>query len=190
PELVEKSLKVLQAAAQKPTRRAVRGAAFRALTALDDPRTFETVLTLAQPGRTDELGGQIIPILGRLGRHGSLAHRPAAAPTARPDDPDRSAREAAAVALGALGDPRAITDLERIRDSAHAEGVRQFAAAAIQAIRRPKDPERVPAGLVERLAAVEKRNQELEKQIKELSDRLDALTKAPEGKADKLKGKE
>ena len=55
---------------------------------------------------------------------------------------------------------------------------------------RPEDPERVPAALVERLAAVEKRNQELEKQIKELSDRLDALKKAPEGKADKLQGKE
>ena len=104
--------------------------------------------------------------------------------------PDHSAQEAAAFALGALGDPRAITDLERIRDSAHAAGVRQYAAAAIQAIRRPEDPERVQAALVERLAAVEKRNQGLEKQIKELSDRLDALTKAPEGKADKRKRKE
>jgi HEAT repeat protein len=189
PELVERSLKVLQAAAQKPTRRAVRGAAFRALTALDDPRTFETVLKLAQPGQTDELRNRSIQVLGRLGRHDSLRDRTRTALTAWLDDPDRPAQEAAAFALGALGDPRAITDLERIRDSARAEGVRQFAAAAIQAIRRPEDPERVPAALVERLAAVEKRNQELEKQIKELSDRLDALKKAPEGKADKLKGK-
>ena len=148
------------------------------------------MLTLAQPGRADELRGQIIPILGRLGRHDGLRDRTRTVLTAWLDDPDRPAQEAAAFALGALGDPRTITDLERIRDSAHAEGVRQFAAAAIQAIRRPEDPERVPAALVERLAAVEKRNQELEKQIKELSDRLDALTKAPEGKADKLKGKE
>jgi HEAT repeat protein len=190
PELVEKGLKVLQAAAQKPTRRAVRAAAFRALTVLEDPRTFETVLKLAQPGQTDELSNRSIQVLGRLGRHDSLRDRTRAALTAWLDDPDRSAQEAAAFALGALGDPRAIPDLERVRGSARAEGVRQFAAAAIQAIRRPEDPKRAPAALLERLAAVEKRNQELQRQVKELSDRLDALKKAPQRKADKPKGKQ
>src|SRR5262245_54656004 len=190
PELVEKSLEVLQAAAQKPTRRAVRGAAFRALTALDDPRTFATVLKLAQPGQSDELRGQIIRILGRLGRHDGLRDRARTALTAWLDDPDRSAQEAAAFALGALGDPRAIADLERVRGSARAEGVRRFAAAAIQAIRRPEDPKQAPAALMERLAAIEKRNQELERQVKELSGRLDALKKAPEKKTDKPQGKE
>jgi HEAT repeat protein len=148
------------------------------------------VLKLAQPGRTDELRNRGIQVLGRLGRHDGLRDRTRAALTAWLDDPDRSAQEAAAFALGALGDPRAIADLERVRGSARAEGVGQFAAAAIQAIRRPEDPKQGTAALVERLAAIEKRNQELEKKIKELSDRLDALKKAPGRKADKPKGKE
>jgi aminopeptidase N len=178
PELAEKSLRALQTAAQKPTRRAVRGAAFAALAARDDPRSFETVIQLAQPGGDDELRDQAIRVLGRLGRHEGLRDRTRTALTAWLDDSDGSSQEAAATALGALGDPRAIADLERVYSSVRQASVRRSARAAIEAIRRPEDPKTATAGLVERLAAIEKHNQELEKTLKKLSDKLDALEKA------------
>jgi aminopeptidase N len=179
PGLVGKSLRVLERAARKPTRRAVRGAALQALAALDDPRSYEAVLRLAQPGRGDELRGQAVTVLGRLGRHDGLRDQTRAALTAWLDDPDRSIQAAAAAGLGALGDPRALADLERLRGSARAESLRRAAEQAIAAISRPQDPKGATAGLSKRLAAIEKKNQELEKRLKDLADKLDALRKSP-----------
>ena len=96
PPLIDKSLQALSAAAKKPTRRAVRIAAFHALAALDDPRSYELVWELAQPARDDELRSQVIPILGRLGRHEGLQDRTRAVLTAWLYDPERSAQDCGA----------------------------------------------------------------------------------------------
>jgi aminopeptidase N len=188
PDLSEKSLRALQTAAQKPTRRAVRTAAFAALAARDDPRSYEAVIRLAQPGG-DELRDQAIRVLGRLGRHEGLRDRTRTALTAWLDDPDGSSQEAAAAALGALGDPRAIADLERVYASVRRAGVRRAAREAVEAIRRPEDPKSATAALVERLAAIEKHNQEMEKKLKELSDKLEALKRTSPEKAAKSEAK-
>jgi aminopeptidase N len=184
PELVEKSLKALQAAARKPTRRAVRIAALGALAAQEDPRSYDTVMQLAQTGG-DELRDRAIRILGRLGRPDGLRDRTRTALTAWLYDPDSSSQQAAAAALGDLGDPRAIADLERVRTSTRKVSVRHAAQAAIEAIRRPENPKLATAALVERLAAIEKHNQELEKKLKELSDQFDALKRTSKKGADK-----
>jgi aminopeptidase N len=184
PELVEKSLKALQAATQKSSRRAVRGAALNALAALDDRRYYETVFQLAQPG-DDELRGQAITALGRLGRLEGLGDRTRTALTAWLYDPDASAQEAAAAGLGALGDARAIADLERLRGSARAEGVRNAAQRALDRIRRPEDPRQANTALLERLAALEKQNQQLERRLKELADRLEPSRKTTRDRSEK-----
>src|SRR5260370_33749217 len=139
PELLDQSLQVLTAAARKPTRRAVRVAALHALAALDDPRSYEPVFEMAQAG-DDELRSQVIPILGRLGRNDKLRDRTRKALTAWLYDPERSAQLAAVAGLGALGDPRSIADLERIRNSGRSESLRHDARAAIEAIQRPENP--------------------------------------------------
>src|SRR5205807_6598099 len=107
-DMVEKSLAKLETAAQKPSRRAVRVAAFRSLMALDDARAYETIFKLAQPGGDDEMRTQAIPALGRLGRHASQRDRTRPALTAWLDGPDRSAHEASVAGPGAPGDARAI----------------------------------------------------------------------------------
>jgi aminopeptidase N len=178
PGLVEQSLRVLERAAHKPTRRAVRGAALRALAALDDPRSYETVFRLAGPGSGDELRSQAVSVLARLGRHDGLRDRTRAALTAWLFDPDRSAQAAAVSGLGILGDPQAVAALERIRGSARGESLRQAAREAIAALNRSPRAGSASAGLLKRLAAVEKKNQELEKKLQDLSEKLKSLKKS------------
>jgi aminopeptidase N len=182
-ELTEQSVKALQAAARKPTRRAVRNVSLQAMATLEDPRPFETVLELAQPGGNDELRNRAITVLGQLGRQESLRERTRKVLTAWLDDPDQMAQVAAVEGLESLADPRAIADLQRIQKSARKESLRKAAQRAIEASSRPKDPKQSTAALLERVRAIEKQNQELEKRLKEISDKLDALKKPAEGKA-------
>jgi aminopeptidase N len=184
PELVTKSVETLQKAAQKPTRRAVRQAAFRAIEALEDPRPFETVVKLAQPGGDDELRDLAIAAVGRLGRRDPLRDRSREILTAWLDDPDETAQRGAATGLGALGDPRSVVHLERVRASGRSEEVRSAARFAIEAIRRPEDPKQATAALIERLGAIEKENREMEARLKELQKKVDDL-KAKPAKDDK-----
>jgi aminopeptidase N len=188
--LIEQSLKALQSAARKPTRRAVRSAALRALAALDDPRSYATVVELAQPGHNDELRSQVIPILGRLGRHDDLRDRTREILTAWLYDPDRSAQAAAVASLGALGDPRAIADLKRIHNSVRDESLRKAAQRAVEAIQRPENPKQATTALIQQLGAIEKQNQELEKKLKDLSDKLDALKESPKKKTENVPKKQ
>jgi aminopeptidase N len=190
PELVERSLTVLQAAARKPVRRAVRSAAFQSLAALDDPRAYDPLMELAQAGQDDELRNQVIPILGRLGRRDNLRDRTRATLTAWLYDPDRGAQQAALTGLGMLGDPRAIADLTRVHRSVRSEDLRQAAQRAIEAIRQPPDPKQATAALLERLTALEKQNQDLEKQLKDLAAKLDAMKEAPPKKTGEPKERE
>jgi aminopeptidase N len=189
PELVTRSVELLQKAAQKPTRRAVRQAAFRAIEALEDPRPLEAVVKLAQPGGDDELRDLAIAAVGRLGRRDAVRDRAREMLTAWLDDPDDSAQRAAAAGLGALGDPRSVTHLERVRASGRPEEVRTAARLAIETIRRPEDPKQATAAMLERLGAIEKQNQELEARLKELLQKLDAQ-KGPPAKGDKAGKKE
>jgi aminopeptidase N len=189
PQLIEKSVQVLETAAQKPTPRAVRISALGALAALDDPRSYETVFKLAQPGGDDDLRENAIRALGRLGRHDDFRDRTRTVLTAWLYDPDTAAQEAAAGALGGLGDPRAIADLERIRASARKVNVRRAAEGALAELRRPEDPRQATSAVLERLRVIEKQNQELEKKLKELSSRLEAPKKASEEKGDKVGAK-
>jgi aminopeptidase N len=177
PELVERSIKTLQTAAQKPTRRAVRVAALQALSALDDASSYDTIAKLAQPGHGDELRTQAIPILGRIGRHDGLRDKARETLTGWLYDPDHSAQEAAASGLGALGDLRSLSDLQRLTRSSRAESLKKTAGDAIRAIQHPIDAKQATTGLLERLTAIEKQNQELRQKVKELSEQLDSLKK-------------
>jgi HEAT repeat protein len=182
PELTERGRKLVLAAAQKPSRRVVRLAAFGSLRALGETNAYPAVLAMAQPARGDELRGEAIRVLGRLGRADELRGQTRATLTAWLEDPDRPAQIAAIGALGELGDPRSLFDLERLRSGAR-EGVRSAADAAIAAIRRPDEPRRSLDGVLDRLDTLEKQNQELQEKLKSLTDRLDAATNASaEGK--------
>jgi len=186
PELIEKSVQALETAAQNSTPRAVRISALLALAALNDPRSYETVFKLAQPGGDDDLRDNAIRTLGRLGRNDDLRDRTRTALAAWLYDPDTSSQEAAAGALGALGDPRAIADLERVRASVRKTNVRTAAEGALAELRSPQDPRQATSTVLERLRTVEKQNQELEKKLKELSRRLEGPTKASKDKGDKV----
>jgi len=177
PELIERSQRVVLEAAKKPSRRAVRYAAFGSLRALEDTNAYNAVLELAQPARDDELRGQAISLLGRLGRREEVREQTRTILSAWLYDPDRAAQIAAIGALGELGDPRSLADLERMHTSARGEDVFKTAESAIDAIKRPEDPKRATGELINRLDTLEKQNQELEKKLKTLTDRLDATAK-------------
>jgi aminopeptidase N len=168
PELIEKGRQQLALALKPDTRRYIRVAALRALRTLDDPETYDSVLALTRPGPDPPIRVQAIALLGRLGRHRESRTETRALLTGWLSDVDRETQQAAAAGLGALKDPRAIADLERVRDSARVESVRDAAREAIASIQRPEDPKASLAAVLERLTALEKRNQELEKQIKAL----------------------
>jgi HEAT repeat protein len=177
PALKEKNLQALQTTVQKSTRRSVRRAALQALAGLDEPRTYDTVLAVAQPGRDDELRSQAIAVLGRLGRHKELRDRTRTLFTAWLNDSDPAVQAAAATALGTLGDPRALADLTALQDKLREAASRQAVTRAIEALQRIPDPTQTAAALLERLQALEKHNQELEKRIKALGEKVDTLTK-------------
>jgi aminopeptidase N len=171
----EKVLQVLQAEVQKSARRPVRRAALQGLSALDDPRAYETVLALAEPGGDDELRGQAIAVMGRLGRRKELREQTRTALTAWLADADPAIQVAAATALGTLGDARSLADLTALQEGLREEGNRQVVGRAIEALKRPADPAETTAALLERLDALEKRNMELEKRVKALGEELDAV---------------
>jgi len=177
PQLIARGQKAVIESARKPSRRAVRYAAFASLRTLEDTNTYNAVLDLAQPARDDELRGQAISLLGRLGRREGVHEQTRTILTAWLYDPDRAAQIAAIGALGELGDPRSLADLERMRSGARGEDVSRAAEDAIGAIKRPEDPKRATAGVIDRLDTLEKQNQELEKKLKALTDHLNATTK-------------
>ena len=112
---------------------------------LDDARGYEVVCRIARPGGDDELWNQAIPVLGRLGRREGLRDHTREALTGWLDDPDEAAQAAAVAGLGALGDPRSIADLERVRFSGRPEEVRGATRQAVEAIRRPEGPKQATA---------------------------------------------
>jgi HEAT repeat protein len=169
PELRQKSREQLARALEPNSRRYVRTAALRALRRMDDPESYNTVLALTKPGLDPDIRNQAITLLGRLGRLLDSRDETRNRLTEWLSDPDRGAQAAAATGLGELKDPRAIADLERINTSARVEGVRTAAREAIESIKRPDDPKASMAAVLDRLTALEKRNQELEKQIKALT---------------------
>jgi HEAT repeat protein len=175
PELVEKSYKALTDAVLKSKRRIVRQYAVNALSFQDDPRSHDLFLNLAQPGQDNEVRSQSIAALGRLGRQENLRDKTRAILTKWLYDPDRAAQASAIAALGTLGDPRSIADLERIRRSPADASISKAAKAAIEMIQHPQDVKQVAAGLVERLTILEKQNFDLEKKVKELTEKLDAV---------------
>jgi aminopeptidase N len=178
PDLVSKSLEALQKEARPPARRAVRSAALAALAAREDSRCYDLVFELAQPGRNDLMRDQAITLLGHLGRQESLRERTRNTLTSWLYDPDRSAQAAAIAGLGDLADPRSLTDLERIRASARPESLRKAAQRAMADIARAPDPRQTAIGLAQRLGAIEKQNQELERKLKEMADKLEAMKQA------------
>jgi aminopeptidase N len=189
PDLVTRSVETLQKALQKPTRRMVRQAAFSAVETLDDPRPFETLVKLAQPGSDDELRDRAIIALGRLGRRDVLRDRTREMLVAWLDDPDDAAARGAAAGLGRLADPRAIGDLQRVQSSGRPELIRAAAREGIEAIRQPEDPKQATSALLQRLEAIEKKNQELEAKIKELTQKASTSKASAEKPDAKDKGK-
>jgi aminopeptidase N len=165
PELTERARGIVLAATAKTSRRSVRHTTFSALHSLDDVSGYETIFALAQPN-TDDFRTEAIGLLGQLGRNDELRDRTRAALTEWLYDPDSSAQSAAISALGRLGDPHSISDLERIRTSARDESQRNGAERAIAAINRPENPKQSIAGLLDRLTALEKQIQALEKPLK------------------------
>jgi aminopeptidase N len=174
PAMKDKIAQVLQAEVQQSARRPVRRAALQGLSDLDDPRAYDTVLALAQPGRDDELRGQAIASVGRLGRRKELRERTRRTLTAWLDDTDPAVQVAAATALGALGDPRSLADLTALQEKLRKESDRQAVGRAIETLKRPPDSAETAAALLERLDALEKRNEELEKRLKALGEQLEA----------------
>lgn len=115
-------------------------------------------------------------MLGRLGCRDEVREQTRTILTEWLHDPDHSAELAAIGALGELGDLRSLADLERLRRSVQGEDVRNAAESAIGAIKRPEEPRRTAAALLDRLDTLEKQNQALEIKLKALADRVDATT--------------
>ncbi|MCI0748244.1 MAG: HEAT repeat domain-containing protein, partial [Verrucomicrobia subdivision 3 bacterium] len=147
-KLRDHSRRELLSAAQKTSRHYVRDAALRALWALDDPKTYDPVLALAQPGSDDRLRNRAVTLLGRLGRHHDDRSGTRTLLVGWLSDPDRDAQAAAAAGLGELKDPRAIADLERLRASGQPQELGTAAQQAIDSIKRPDDPKYATSALV------------------------------------------
>jgi aminopeptidase N len=180
PELVDRSVERLRAAVAPSSRRWVRQRALAAIRELGDPRLFDTVLAIAQPGRDDDLRSAAIRTLGIMGARTDVEPPPRETLTRWLDDPDRTAQRAAATALGQLGDAEALADLHRLAESARGEEARRAARDAMDAIRQGAGAKAAAAVAAERIDELEEQGRALEEKLTELERRLESLVESEE----------
>ncbi len=158
---------------QDSYRQWIRSAAFIALVELKDKRGIDLALKWSEYGRPEDVRTSAIAALPKL----------AETDDKRQDEirellisflDDRSyrARGSAINALGALGDPKAISALQRSAETEAHFGRRKQAQAAIGRIHSKTSKETQIADLKKDIDKVKKKNLELQRQIEALSSQL------------------
>lgn len=176
-ELEKTSQALVLNLARTSPRPMVRVAALQSIEQMNEPSTYETVLSLATRPGDPNIRGRAMGVLGALGQEEKLRERTLTALSAWLDDPDYAVRPAAARALARLGDARALAPLTAAEASPRTFLEKESLEGAIGALRRRPDPRVTAPALVERLGGLEKENTQLRKQLSDLNKRLDALEK-------------
>lgn len=160
---------VLAAGLEEQEVDSVRSVALVSIASLEDDRSFDRVLHFTRPGgdplRTQAL--RSLPVACRNDDHRRTALDTLLAALA---DPDREVQRAAIDGLGALGDPKAIAELQNLATSLRSLEQRRAASRAMDRIRQPDDASRAIESLEARLAELESENRQLKSEFRSLKE--------------------
>lgn len=168
-ELMKRSQEALRQAVSPATRRWVRRSALHAMRRLDEPALFDVAADLVRPD--EELRGEAIAAVGALGRHKENRDRARKLLFAWLDDEDRDTQAAAVRGLRAFGGAEAIAALGRVAESGRRRLLREAAAEAAADLRQ----KRPSSAWGEQIRALEEKNEELERTLWELRERVEKL---------------
>lgn len=175
PELQKASLTLLVNMAKSSPRPMVRVAAIQSLEQADAVSAYDTLSDLATKPGDPNIRSRAITALGVLGRDERLRERTFIALCGWLDDPDYAVRPSAARALGRLGDARAMGQLTLAAGSPRTVLEKEALEGALRSLRTAPDPRVLPAGVVDRLASMEKENAQLKDRLADVTKRLGAL---------------
>jgi aminopeptidase N len=163
---------LVAALSQESYREVVRGAAVKALAALDPDRAWEPAQRLARYGAPIESRAEALDALVAIARH-DRGRRDQARKILESylDDPYYSLREAAYRRLAELGDPASIPAIER-RGRLEADGRQQRnAEKAVQRILTSQEKEKEDQALRDRVEQLERETELLKEQVRQAGEK-------------------
>lgn len=158
----------------------IRRAALDALVNLEAEESLKTVARYASAGRPRSARPSAISAIGRLGKWMDKKDRPREILVELLEDPSRRVRSATVDALGELGDPKAIDDLQRFAKTTKDDGERRSAERAVERINAAREQTDEVRELRKEVDKLKKSGEEVDKRVKELESLLEAMKEKEE----------
>ena len=168
---------IIKALSRDSHNEVVRSAAFDALVLLEAEDSLKVITSYASAGKPRMSRPSAISAIGRLGKWMDEKDRPRASLVKLLKDPSYRIRLAAAAALGVLGDPKAITDLESFAETSKDPDEKRRAREAIESINAAREQTEEVKQLRTEVEKLKKAGEKLEKGLKDIENMLDAMSK-------------
>jgi len=162
----------------------IRRAALDALAALEEEDSLKTIAAYCSAGKPRQSRRTAISAVGRLGKWMDDKDKPRATLVKLLRDPLRQIRTAAMDALGELGDPKSLADLERAAEIAKNPDEKRRAKQAVEKINGAREQTPEVRQLRKKVDQLEKTGREMQERLKTIESRIDAM-KEQRGKKDK-----
>ena len=181
--------------ARKPVKKAlsrdsheevIRNAALNALVDLEDKDSLKTITEYCSPKKPRACRRTAISAVGRLCRWMDDKDKPRETLVKLLDDPVRWVRVAAMRALGTLGDPKAVSELERVVATVRNADEKRAGERAIGAINAAREQTQEIGRLREQVEELQKAGKKLDKRVKDVEGLLEAVEKQKESDDDDI----
>jgi len=159
----------------------IRQAALDALVTLEAEESLKTVARYTSAGKPRRARPSAISAVGRLGKWMDKKDRPREMLVELLKDPSRRVRSATVDALGELGDPKAIDDLERFAKTTKDDGEKGNAERAVERINAAREQTDEVRELRQEVDRLKKAGEEVDKRVKQLESLLEAMKETEEG---------
>ena len=155
----------------------IRNAALDALVDLEEKDSLKTITAYCSPDKPRACRRTAISAVGRLCRWMDDKDKPRETLVKLLDDPISWVRVAAMGALGTLGDPKAVSELERVVATARNDDEKRAAERAIGSINASREQTQEIGRLREQVEELQKASEKLERQVKDVEGLLEAVEK-------------
>jgi len=168
---------IIKALSRDSHNEVVRSAAFDALVLLEEEDSLKVITSYTSADRPRMSRPNAISAVGRLGKWMDEKDRPRASLVRLLKDPSYRIRRAATDALGVLGDPKAINDLESFAETSKDPDEKRRAEEAIRSINAAREQTEEVKQLRKQVDELKKAEEKLEKGFKDIEKKLDAMSK-------------
>lgn len=160
----------------------IRSAALSALASLRSEKSLGTLIDYTKPKRPRMSRGSSITALGQLGSHLQDKERARGALLELLNDPAPRIRSSVLGALGTLGDPSVIPDLQQFISQSNNQSEKDQGRRAIRRIRSARTQGEEVKGLREELTEFEEAQEELSRRLDDLEAQLKAVKSLSAGR--------